>query len=230
MPRTGAADRFLVVLDYDGTLCATRGAIVDAIMRIFDLHRIARPDDERIAAIVGTGAALPEVVRLVHPAGHALTDDEVDCWTREYRQLYAEHSAASVRAFPGVRETLERLAGNVDIVVMSNKGAEAVNASLEALGLRAFIDAVIADENDQARKPNPRVFTERIVRHFAGARPGRTLVVGDTEVDLLFAKNARLKSCWAEYGYGCPIRCGEVGFDYRIAAFAEVAEVLADVL
>ena len=86
----------------------------------------------------------------------------------------------------------------------------------------------LPDEQGQARKPDARVFTERIVKRFDRARPERTLVVGDTEVDLLFAKNAGLMSCWAEYGYGCPTRCGEVGFDFRIATFSDIAGVVED--
>ncbi|MEZ2229655.1 HAD family hydrolase [Microcoleus sp.] len=33
------------------------------------------------------------------------------------------------------------------------------------------------------------------------------LMVGDTAVDLLFAKNAQIDACWAAYGYGVRDEC-----------------------
>ncbi len=229
MPQTGDVDRFLVVLDYDGPLCDTRGAIVDAIKRVFKMHRIALPDDAQIADAVGTGAALPQVLRLLHSSCRTLTNEQLIGWTDDYRRLYAEHSAAGVTAYPGVAETLHRLAEDVDIVVMSNKGAAAVNASLDALGLSRSIIAVIADEPNQVRKPDARVFTDRIIPaisppYQSPPQPERTIMVGDTAADLLFAKNSRLR---AQYGYGCPDRCANVGYDFRITCFKDITKVIA---
>ncbi len=85
--------------------------------------------------------------------------------------------------------------------------------------------AVKAERPDTPVKPDPRLF-HAIQQQIPGGRLQRFLVVGDTETDLCFARNAGLQSCWATYGYGHGARCRAVGFDYTLDRIEDLPGIL----
>jgi phosphoglycolate phosphatase len=75
------------------------------------------------------------------------------------------------------------------------------------LEIANYIDIVLSAEDVAHRKPDARLYTEHIAPLLPLTPDSQTLVVGDTETDILFANNANLLSCWATYGYGDKQRC-----------------------
>ncbi|HEY6375047.1 MAG TPA: HAD hydrolase-like protein, partial [Edaphobacter sp.] len=51
-------------------------------------------------------------------------------------------------------------------------------------------------------------------------------VVGDTETDILFAKNANLLSCWATYGYGDARRCKALSPDFELHKLTDLPALI----
>jgi phosphoglycolate phosphatase len=74
---------------------------------------------------------------------------------------------------------------------------------------------VISAEDTPYRKPDAHLYTNHIAPLLPLTSDSQTLVVGDTETDILFAKNANLLSCWATYGYGDTQRCKALAPDYE---------------
>lgn len=222
------SSRLLLILDYDGTLCSTRSAIVEALGRVFDGRSIPRPSAESLSALVGSGITVAETLRRLHPAHPNAADRNIEAMVSEYRSAYADIANTHVTLFPGVRRTLDALRDVATIVVASNKGAAAVNASLAHFGLQDIVSLVIADEQGLPLKPDARMLHERITPHFPWTKPQGTIVVGDTEADLHFANAAGVTACWAAYGYGDEQRCTEAGFHYRIETFSDLTNVVAE--
>jgi phosphoglycolate phosphatase len=48
------------------------------------------------------------------------------------------------------------------------------------------------------------------------------LMVGDTELDILFAKKSGMSCCWVSYGYGDAQRCRALKPEHEIASIAEL--------
>lgn len=69
-------------------------------------------------------------------------------------------------------------------------------------GIQQLVSLVVGENNQAIRKPDPMLPYSIIQRLIGGIRNTETLVIGDTITDLLFAKNSKLDSCWASYGYG----------------------------
>lgn len=78
---------------------------------------------------------------------------------------------------------------------------------------------------DTPLKPDPSLF-HAIQLQIPGARHQRFLVVGDTEIDLRFTRNAGLQSCCATYWYGHGAHCRAVGFDYALDRLEDLPGIL----
>jgi phosphoglycolate phosphatase len=136
-----------------------------------------------------------------------------------YRAIYLVESAPLLRPFSGVERALRQIhAAGVKCVVVSNKGVVAIRRSLDETGLTAFIDLIMGDEPGLPRKPDPALITHHILPRYPLLRRERILMVGDTEMDIQFAKVGGISCCWASYGYGETERCRALAPDYEISS------------
>jgi phosphoglycolate phosphatase len=216
----------LVIFDYDGTLFDTRPAIVHCIGRAFEEYGRSNPAHDAVAGIVGTGATLLDTLLLLDP-GLRRDRTALNDLVITYRNLYRDESTALLRAFPGVPAILQHLRLNgIRCAVVSNKGVDAVRRSFDETGLGSLIDVVVGEQPGTPKKPDPRVVTDLIAPRF-DLRRDEMLMVGDTEIDILFAKRAGIASCWVSYGYGAPAHCRAGEPDYEISSISHLREIVA---
>lgn len=216
----------LVIFDYDGTLFDTRPAIVHCMGCAFEQCGRTIPTREAVSDAVRTGATLPDTLLLLDP-GLRHDPAALGALVLDYRRLYHDQAAALLCPYPGVAETiLELNRRGLTCVIVSNKGVEAIRRSFDATGLGALIDYIIGDHPDTPKKPDPAVITDLIAPRY-GLHRHEMLIVGDTELDLLFAKRTGITSCWASYGYGLPAQCRALAPDHEISDIRDLREIIA---
>lgn len=217
-----------VIFDYDGTLFDTRPAIVRCIKQTFDECGRPIPAHEAIASAVQSGLALQDTFLTLDSR---LPNDRVSLneLVRHYRKLYADEGSALLKPFAGVGRALQQLhEGGAACLIVSNKGIGAIRRSLEQNNLARFVDLVFADQSGLPKKPDPAILVDHILPRYAQLVAEQIVMVGDTEIDILFAKRTGMFSCWASYGYGEAGRCRKLAPDYEISAIDELpALVLA---
>lgn len=176
------SDYGLIVFDWDGTLIDSLGGIVGA-MRM-TVERLGLPplatDDMR--AVVGLG--LVEALRTLFPGR---TDADYERIRGTYREVFLS-GKPEARLFPGAFDTVSGLvdAGHT-VAIATGKGRAGLDRELAETGLGRLVAASrCADEC--ASKPAPDMLHE-LMDHL-GHEAGATLMVGDSEYDLLMAKNA----------------------------------------
>ena len=192
------------ILDFDGTLASSLEGIHACFQEALATH--GYPELSLAAVRRTVGLTLEESVRI-------LTNGQCDgAQLNEvvafYRTLYAEKGRAMATLFPGAMETLSALKNmGIQIAVVSNKSYAGVRRLAEQLSIDAHIDLMLGADNVSFRKPDARLYTETIAPHLPDSCGHHVLMVGDTESDLRFARNAGLRSCWASYGYGDQAAC-----------------------
>jgi phosphoglycolate phosphatase len=207
-----------VVFDYDGTLFDTRRAIVHSLRRAFEQCRRPIPLAETTMAAVKSGLPLQETLISIDPTMR-VDRDALNEMATAYRGLYIAEGTPLLQPFAGVDAALQELhGGGTKCVVVSNKGIDAVRRSLDESGLGAFIDVIFGDVAGLPKKPDPAVLTEHILPRFKQLEARRVLIVGDTEIDIFFAKRCGASACWVSYGYGDVNRCRGLEPDYEIAS------------
>lgn len=185
----------LIVFDLDGTLLDTLddlAASVNAGLRACDLPTRTR---EEVRAFVGNGVA--QLMRLAVGEAKDKTDEALSV----FRTHYAVHCKDQTRAYDGIFELLTALKKTgIKTAVLSNKVDSAVKSLVEEYFPATFFAS--QGENEAAgirKKPAPdALFT---IMEEAGVSKAETVYIGDSEVDILTAKNAGVDCVSVTWGF-----------------------------
>lgn len=215
----------LLILDFDGTLCATHDAIMFCIKRTFKLLNISMPNHNFIDETIRAGLGMKKTIEVLCPD---LACQQVQHALTTYETIYLAEGEDKSSVFPKTPETLEKLyALGFILTVVSNKAIKAVNTALERFNLKQYIAMVIGDMPTLKKKPDPMAYIDFIKPKYKEISSKQILMVGDTPADLLFAKNIGSDSCWAEYGYGDKTACLAIRPTYTIKQFADILAIVA---
>ncbi|MBF0171296.1 MAG: HAD-IA family hydrolase [Nitrospinae bacterium] len=222
-PLSGRLRARLLVFDLDGTLVDSKDDIADALNRALGIMGYAPLPLSVIGAFVGNGVN-PLIARTVQAAGHPEREGDL----RElFRDLYAEGLLNKTTLFPGVAETLARLAGRFRMGLITNKPIRFTRPIVEGLGLAPlFGDAVYGGDSLPVGKPDPASFFA--LAKACGVDPANAVMVGDSAVDVLTAKNAGAASVGVTYGFRDRAELVEAGVDAVIDRFADLETVVEE--
>ena len=190
-----------ILFDLDGTLLSTLEDLTDAVNYTLRFYNCPERTIEEVRTFVGNGAEL--LIRRALPGKP--TDPTVSEALATYQAYYATHSKIKTRPYEGILEALREIRKEFPIAVVSNKPdiatkplcAEYFGPDIYALGESA----------DCPRKPAP----DMVHKAMAAIGVEKCIYVGDSEVDVLTAKNAgvpclsvlwgfRDKACLLEHG------------------------------
>ncbi|KAF8533211.1 HAD-like domain-containing protein [Trichophaea hybrida] len=226
----------LIVFDFDGTLFDTHTSMIHCFSRTFALlspSGTSHPSPETIRAIISTGAGLSETFEILH-AGPI---PDIDLWITTYRSFYVSEGPALVTPFPSAEELLKSLkAKGIPLAIVSNKGIGGLEAVLKHAKMEDMVDLLLGDMLGVKKKPDPMSFNEIIVPKFSQTQglengqgklnPEDVLVVGDTEADLLYARNIGAAACWVRYGYGVKEECEKLNPELIVESLEELGRHL----
>ena len=172
----------LIVFDLDGTLVETREDLARSVNCALEAEGLPRHPMETVVRFVGDGA-LKLVQRSV---GAGLPDETCQKVLASFLDHYLGHCTDHAECYPGVLEVLPMLAP-ARLCVLTNKPIAPTREILDKLALGSYFEDVIGGDGDLGRKPDPAAILSLIAK--SKTSPGRTLLVGDTSVDVLTARN-----------------------------------------
>jgi phosphoglycolate phosphatase len=194
----------LLVFDLDGTLIdsgADLCASVNAMLRNFGRPEL--PQDV-ISTYIGDGAARLVGRSMGEPVDPAFLDSALTYFLDYYR----EHKLDHTYVYPGVFASLDSLrlepagtqrAGVLRaMAVLTNKPIGPTMAICEALGLSPYFFRIYGGNSFPTKKPDPEGL--RALMQEAGVTALETLMIGDSDVDILTARNAGVWSIGCSYG------------------------------
>jgi phosphoglycolate phosphatase len=186
----------LTIFDLDGTLIDSKLDLAHAVNAALEHLGLPRLTLERIASYVGNGA--PILMR--RAIGPEASEEEVARGLTYFMQYYRDHMLDYTTLYPGVRETLDLLRDRgAKMAVLTNKPVGLSKAIVAGLGLDGHFFQVYGGNSFEQKKPHP-VGIE-ILMSEAGVTAGKTMMVGDSAVDVQTARNAGIQSCGVTYGF-----------------------------
>ena len=185
----------LLVFDLDGTLVDSQRDLADAVNATRAWMGLDPLPPVTVAQYVGNGA--PVLVQ------RALPDAGKEDWSRglEYfLEYYSDHMLDSTVLYPGVREALDQLhAERIPLAVLTNKPIRFTLQMLEGLGIDLHFFRVYGGNSFPEKKPDPAGLNALVVE--SGAHRARTIMVGDSAVDVDTARNAGVQACGVRWGF-----------------------------
>ncbi len=207
--------RQLVAWDFDGTIADTSRGIVRTMTATFQKLNIALPTEQEICATIG----LPLTKSIALLTGLSEGSEEVNQAVEVYREIFEEIGNKGITLFPTVKDELQRQHDEgVFVAIATSRGHESVDGLCTMLGIRQFIDEIVACEDVSVHKPAPQPVLR--LCELTNVRPEDTTVIGDTTYDILMGRNAHAATClgvgWGNHSAQMLL---EAGADRVVEAF-----------
>lgn len=192
-----------MVFDLDGTLIDSARDLCNSVnAALVHMDRPPLPD-EIIAGYVGNGAAM--LVRRSLAEEEKISPDEIhdEDLARAYRYFiehYRAHVLDNTYAYPCVTESLAVLSQRHTLAVLTNKPVRPALRICEGLGIAKFFKTIYGGDSFPLKKPDPMGLNALIAE--TGVKPEETLMIGDSKVDVLTARNAGAWSLGCRFGFG----------------------------
>jgi phosphoglycolate phosphatase len=183
----------LVIFDLDGTLLDTAPDIHNCVLET--LNTMGLPPihiSETKKAIGPNHETFAKIVMGHSPSNNAAAFFHI------FRPLYIKNCAVKTRPFPGIVNLLEELK-DIKLAVATNKMLSLSQSILKQLDLLEMFELVVGPELVNKPKPEPDMVlycAEKL-----DTVPAKTLLLGDTDNDILATNAAGAKSCLAGWGY-----------------------------
>ena len=190
------ADKLNLVFDLDGTLIDSAPDIHAAANKVFENKGLRPFPFETVRGFIGNGVAVLVSRLLVHQGldGDGPLHREL---VANFLDLY-EEAFDLTKLYPGTLQALQDLsAAGHRLGICTNKPASPTRAALRHFGLEGFFPVVIGGDSLPQRKPDPAPLQATI----AEMGPGRSLFIGDSEVDAATAKAAGVPLALFTGGY-----------------------------
>lgn len=216
----------LIVFDLDGTLIDSRKDLANSVnATLVEFGRQPLPE-EIIASYIGDGVGMLVRRALGDPHDEALIETAQEHFLTWYRAHKLDHTYV----YAGVFEALTALrylpnhGGERGMAVLTNKPIGPSLAICEALKLSPYFFRIYGGNSFETKKPDPIGLLKLMEE--AGVTAQQTLMVGDSDVDLLTAQRAGAWSMGCRFGLS-PHTLENIPADVLVDAPLEWVEAFA---
>ena len=176
-----------ILFDLDGTLLDTLEDLADSVNFALAQHGHPLHTLDEIRSYVGNGAAM--LAKLSTPEG-----EDYEQVLRTFQAHYKTHCQVKTGPYTGILDVLSEIRAEYPVAVVSNKPDPAVKALCDD-----YFDGVFAlgERADCPRKPAPDMLY-KAMEHLGVEK---AVYVGDSEVDVITAKNAGMPCVSVLWGF-----------------------------
>jgi phosphoglycolate phosphatase len=211
----------LVVFDLDGTLIDSQVDLGNSVNAM--LEHLGKPTLPQavIAGYIGDGAAMLVRRALGDPEGDVHDEEYVHSALALFLEYYRVHKLDFTYVYAGVVEALEAIRAcwpTVPMAVLTNKPVRPSREICVHFGLDRFLFQNYGGNSFHTKKPDPTGLKQLIAE--AAATPASTVLIGDSDVDVLTAKNCGARSVGCLFGLA-PERLRKAEPDVLVNAPAE---------
>ncbi|MEX2579076.1 MAG: HAD family hydrolase [Verrucomicrobiales bacterium] len=213
-----------VIFDLDGTLLDTLRDLADSGNAVLQGRGFPGHDLDAYRGFVGSG--MEELVRAIFPGEHRpVSEEAVAEALAEYRGHYASRWRNTTAPYPGIPALLDELAAKgVPVGVLSNKAHDFTVKCVEAFLGDWTWDMVLGQREGTTRKPDPSGALE--VASALGVAPENCFFVGDSDVDMLTARNAGMRVVGVDWGFRSREELLEAGAETILETPADLLEMV----
>jgi phosphoglycolate phosphatase len=185
----------LIVFDLDGTLVDSKRDLALSVNAMRAEMGLASLPLDLISSYVGHGVTV--LVR--RSLGAQATSENVEKGLAFFLAYYRDHMLDHTAPYPGVAEALATLSEH-KMAVLTNKPVNFSREMLTRLGFASYFAYIYGGNSFPQKKPDP-IGLQKLMEDLAISAP-ETLMVGDSDTDVLTGRNAGVLTCGVTYGFG----------------------------
>ena len=213
----------IVILDFDGTLADTLDSIKHGVNLAMDVFGYPHSTRDDIQAHINHGAR--NLIKLSIPKELQCDDAKVDEAYAVYHEKYKGVYLEVERLYDGMDEAVIKLQNSgVKMSVLSNKQDLMVVGLCEKLLSKYAFTEYRGQRAGAPVKPDPTVPLE--ICALMGVQPSECALVGDSDVDMVTAKNAGFTAIGVSWGYRPPKMLLENGADFIVETPRDILSVI----
>lgn len=184
-----------IIWDLDGTLLDTLQDLAEATNHALRSHGMPERTLDEVRRFVGNGVR--KLMCRAIPQGE-LNPQFEECFA-EFRRYYVAHCQEHTGLYPGIKEMLSELhSRGLRMAVVSNK-LQAGVTELYHVWFADTIEVAVGERPEVQRKPAPDMV--RLALEEMGVSAEDAVYIGDSEVDVLTARNAGLPCISVLWGF-----------------------------
>lgn len=204
-----------IFFDFDGTLCESAEDIRAAWRAAFAELKLEVPDFERIYRV---GPPTEVSARTFRPDAN---DQEIRRLCEVYWGYYYNSSYPNSHPYPGVDAMLERLkAAGKNLILATNKNEIPLRRLIEKFHWEKAFTTLLT--HSMMPPGAEKSYLLRMALEQYALDPHRTVIVGDTALDITAGKAVGIATIGATYGYGSVDELVAAGAD-RLISLADIA-------
>jgi|SRR5690554_5908237 len=181
-----------LIFDLDGTLLDTLGDITHSVNYTLNKLKLKPIKTNLVRKYLGHGATV--LWKKILDGQNKLVDDALAI----YLPYLEKHSKVLTKPYPGIIELLSKVKGKYQLALISNKHQKALEHVVEYY-FKDIFDVVIGESPNFPKKPNPQSLL--YVLSLFNQNRGDALFIGDSEVDINTAKNAKVDVIGVSWGF-----------------------------
>jgi phosphoglycolate phosphatase len=198
----------LIVFDLDGTLIDSRIDLCNSVNAT--LAHLGKPmlPEAVIAGYIGDGVSMLIRRAIGDPEGDSADEQYVTEALTYFLDYYRIHKLDYTYVYPGVLETLESIRAvhpEILMAVLTNKPVRPSSDICAHFGLSRFFFQNYGGNSFHTKKPDPHGLQTLIAEASAIAdtriTPAQTIMIGDTDTDILTARNCGARSVGCTFGF-----------------------------
>lgn len=184
-----------IIFDLDGTLLNTLTDLTNSVNYALKKYKLPTHSEDSVRRMVGNGVTV--LMERAIPGGKSY--EEFESCLQDFKEHYEIHKKDFTKPFPGILDFLrEAHASGCKMAVVSNKFDLAVKGLCQDF-FDPYIKTAIGESREVAPKPAPDTVLAAMKE--LQADPGQCVYVGDSDVDILTAKNAGIPCISVSWGF-----------------------------
>lgn len=182
----------IILFDLDGTLIDSTEAILESFHRACRVNNFESPSDEAIKALIGY--PLDEMF-----LGVGVAKDVVWDFVSSYKEHYRVISTQKTELLAYAENAVKLANEFATLGIVTTKTGEYSKILMEYFGLMKYFKVLIGREHVTHPKPHPEPILNALKE--LNIKDKDVWMIGDTKLDLLAAKNAKIESIAVLSGY-----------------------------
>lgn len=208
-----------LIFDLDGTLVDSIEDLANATNYILKEDHLPLHDLTEYRLFVGNG-----VDKLLERALPKEKKNQVQAYRKRFDKYYKDHCLDHTKPYPHMKQLINQLhEKGYQLAVVTNKPKINAVTIVNSLFPGQF-SYIFGNTPYQPKKPHPCL--TQLAMQLLDANKNETLYIGDSDVDIETAKNAKIKSVGCTWGFRGRKELEKAGAHYLVDEPMEILELL----